>query len=231
MPHRQASSALAIVTNSSSPARLTRREMMQRALGVLGTILPASLAGAHPMARHLLDPTLLLAAGEKAESEDWKPEVFDANQNNALIAIAERVVPGSTKAQVNRVIDLLLGVETAENRQNFLSALATLNEESTRRFGRPAFALEAAQIDQLLSACSELKPQHPAEHDDEAASWKTNQTLPAKGAPNLRDHFENLKGWIVATYYSSEDGMRELGWTDEFFFEGPAGCAHPEGHS
>jgi hypothetical protein len=205
--------------------------MLQRVLGGLGTILSASVAEAHPMSRHLLDPTLLFAAGEKAESDDWKPEVLDSSQNSALIAIAERMVPGSTKAQVNRVIDLLLGVESAENRQNFLSALAALNEESTRRFGRPTSALDATQLDPLLSACSEAKPLHPAEHDDSAASWKTNQSLPTTGPPNLRDHFDNLKGWIVATYYSSEDGMRELGWTDEFFFEGPAECAHPEGHS
>jgi len=33
----------------------------------------------------------------------------------------------------------------------------------------------------------------------------------------LSGHFENLKGWISGAYYSSEMGMRELGWT-------PDGC-------
>ena len=29
----------------------------------------------------------------------------------------------------------------------------------------------------------------------------------------MRSHFQNLKDWIAGAYYSSEQGMRELGWT------------------
>jgi len=46
----------------------------------------------------------------------------------------------------------------------------------------------------------------------------------------IRDHFENLKGWIVGAYYSSEPGMRELGWTDNMFFPALPGCDHSDGH-
>jgi len=46
----------------------------------------------------------------------------------------------------------------------------------------------------------------------------------------LRKHFENLKGWISGAYYSSEAGMRELGWTEDRVFEKFPGCEHPEGH-
>jgi hypothetical protein len=32
-------------------------------------------------------------------------------------------------------------------------------------------------------------------------------------------------------YYSSEVGMKELGWTDENYFAGFPGCEHAGGHS
>jgi len=38
--------------------------------------------------------------------------------------------------------------------------------------------------------------------------------------------FENLKGWISGAYYSSEMGMRELGWTEDRVFGSFPGCEH-----
>jgi hypothetical protein len=50
------------------------------------------------------------------------------------------------------------------------------------------------------------------------------------GAPErvvtIRDHFELLKGWIAGAYYSSEAGMRELGWTGTVIHERFVGCEH-----
>ena len=46
----------------------------------------------------------------------------------------------------------------------------------------------------------------------------------------LRDHFDLLKGWIAGAYYSSEIGMRELGWTGNVVFAEFPGCQHPGGH-
>jgi hypothetical protein len=39
-----------------------------------------------------------------------------------------------------------------------------------------------------------------------------------------------LKGWVSGAYYSSEMGMRELGWTEDRVFASFPGCEHPEGH-
>lgn len=220
-----------ILATPPSPRRgLTRREILRRGLASLGAALAAPLSQAHPMRRHLADPTHLEAADEKIAAADWKPEFLNSTQNEALVAIAERMVPDSAKAQVNRVIDVLLSVETAENRQKFTAALAALDTESTKRSNRTVSHLGAAQLDEVLSTCSAVAPTHLAENDDSLASSKTNQKIASSSPPNLRDQFENLKGWIVATYYSSEQGMRELGWTDEFYFESPAECSHPEGH-
>ena len=44
------------------------------------------------------------------------------------------------------------------------------------------------------------------------------------------DYLDHLKGWIAGAYYSSEMGMKELGWTGNFTYEDFPGCQHPEGH-
>jgi len=55
-------------------------------------------------------------------------------------------------------------------------------------------------------------------------------TLTTSIRGGLRDHFENMKGWVVGTYYTSEVGMRELGWTGDFYFDHVPGCQHSEEH-
>ena len=87
---------------SSAPASkggFSRREMLQRILAGLGTVLAGPVAArAHPMYRHLLEGTTLESAGERAADPDWSPQVLDAHQNEVLIALAEGIVPGSSKA-------------------------------------------------------------------------------------------------------------------------------------
>jgi hypothetical protein len=205
--------------------------MLHRVLAGLGATLAAPLAvAAHPMARHLADPSVLQSAAASTSGADWSPQFLNPKQNKALVAIAERMLPGANAVQVNRVIDLLLSVDTVENQKMFAAALAVFDAESTRRFHGETAALSATQLGELLTACSTVEPAH-SEHDDSADDWKLNRKTPATAPPNLRDHFENLKGWIVATYYSSETGLRELGWNDDFYFESPPECAHPEGHT
>jgi hypothetical protein len=42
------------------------------------------------------------------------------------------------------------------------------------------------------------------------------------------EEFQNLKDWIAGAYYSSEQGMRELGWNGNYAFESYPGCEHEE---
>jgi hypothetical protein len=51
-----------------------------------------------------------------------------------------------------------------------------------------------------------------------------------RGPDNLRDHFDHLKDWVVGAYYSTEEGMRELGWTGNQFFPSFNACTHEGGH-
>jgi hypothetical protein len=138
-------------------------------------------------------------------------------QSRRLVVLAERIVPGSEKAQVNRFIDLLLSVDNEKHQRDFIDALAAFETESGKRFGKRLPALEGAQLDEILTDASINK----------VAAQETSGQREQSG---LYTHFENLKGWISGAYYSSEAGMRELGWTEDRVFEKFPGCEHPEGH-
>ena len=219
---------LPILSSSSEPrTRLTRREVLQRVFAGIGATLAAPLAaGAHPVMRHL---SRLVSQPAGDDAANWSPQFFDAKQNDVLIAISERMLPGASTVHVNRVIDLLMTVETDENRKQLAAALTALDEQAVKQFHSGVAKLPPDQVDEVLTFCAEQEPPH-AEHDDDAPGWKLNVRTPLTGTPNLRDHFENLKGWVVATYYSSEAGLRELGWNDDFYFEAPAECKHADGH-
>jgi len=205
---------------------VTRREMLQKVLTGLGATLAGSATAlAHPLHKYLSDPGSLEEASAKVAGESWSPEFLDSHQNATLIAIAEGILPGSTAAQVNRMIHLLLSIDTPENQRRFAAALGALDAESVKRFGHPIQASRPAELDALLSSCSTGKPGRAIQGN---ASDSDDQNAKVESAPTLRDHFENLKGWIVTTYYSSEIGMRELGWTEHVFFPAPGECSHSE---
>ena len=68
--------------------------------------------------------------------------------------------------------------------------------------------------------------------DDRNWGWFQVPGTKAPGPPKYssRDHFEEIKTRVSGAYYSSETGMRELGFTGRTFFEGFPGCTHPGGH-
>jgi hypothetical protein len=201
----------------SGNGRLTRREMVQRLLAGAGAGAAWPLvAAAHPIYAHLADGALFEDV-ENLGAADWKPLFLNAQQEELLAALAEAIVPGSGKARVERFIDLLLSVETAKHQSRFAESLAAFEAESQKRFGKRFPSVDASQQNALLMA---------------AASQPSKEDPPGgpKPNPSLHDHFENLKGWISGAYYSSEAGMRELGWTGEYVFESFPGCEHPEGH-
>jgi len=219
------------ILNSAADSRehLTRREVFHRFLGILAAALAGSnVARAHPIHNHLSQPGSILGAAAKMAADDWLPQSLDAHQNETLLVLSERILPGAADARVNRLIDLLLTVEIPANRQNFLDAVAVLDAEAKKRFKQPFVGLTTAQQEELLTACSTAKSAKPATaHDSDDIE---DDRAPVPGA-TLRDHFENLKGWIAGAFYSTETGMRELGWTEETYFDALPECTHPEGHA
>jgi hypothetical protein len=197
---------------------LTRREMVERLLAVMaaGAAWPL-LAASHPIYEMLRNDALLEKA-EKLGAADWKPVFLDAEQDENLNAIAEAIVPGSTKARVNRFLDLLLSVDTDIHKKEFVAALAAFGTESQKRFGKRFPSLDGRQQNILLTDVATA----PAKEDAAGSAGKENS--------GFHEHFENLKGWVGGAYYSSEMGMRELGWTEDRVFRSFPGCEHPEGH-
>jgi hypothetical protein len=211
--------------------RLSRREMIRKLVSGAGaSVVLAGTAAAHPIHKHLADGALLASADADVPASAWKPKYLDAPQNETLVDLAERMLPNSRKAQVNRLIDLLLSVETTKIQQEFKDSLAAFDLESMQRYSHPFRDISEAKQDELLTVASTAPPgrgigDHGWPDEDNPHPNKSTASV------TFRDHFENLKSWITGAFYSSEVGMRELGWTGVHFFMDFPGCQHPDGHS
>jgi Gluconate 2-dehydrogenase subunit 3 len=208
----------AVPGNSSNPETgINRREMVRRLMmaGGAGFALPG-IAEGHPIARHLAHQGAVAKAASTAVKTDGPPAFLDQHQSKTLEVLGERIIPGSAKAQVNRFIDLLLSVDTQDVQKKFIASLSAFDAESLKRFPHPYKDLTVSQQNEILTSASTAK-------HGEATEGQPHQVT-------LRDHFENLKGWVSGAYYSSEIGMKELGWTDQVFFTSFPGCQDPGQH-
>jgi len=209
-----------IGSGTAESTRLTRRKMVQRLLAGAGAGAAWPLAAtSHPIYELLRNNDAILDEAEQLGAATWKPMFLSSQQTEILTAFAESIVPGSRRAHVSRFIDLLLSVDKPENQHKFVESLTAMGAEAQKRFGKPFPALEETQKNELLTDVS-TKPEKP----------ENLGAGPAQKPSALYGHFENLKGWISGAYYSSEVGMRELGWTSDYAFDKFPGCAHPEGH-
>ena len=212
-------------TTPGTTRRLSRREIVQGLLAGMGALALPRNASSHPAFRHLLDAETLAKADTRAAAAKWTPEFLDSHQNQTLVLLSERIVPGSSQARVNRIIDLLLTVETADDRRKFTDSLSAIDAESRKRCGLLFKSLSPDRQDEILTSLAAGKPS--VDQDSGRRSVKKRLQQPAF---TPRDHFENVKTWIAGTYYSSEIGMRELGWTGDVYFVELPTCPHPEGH-
>lgn len=229
---------------SGGSGRLTRRQMMRGLLAGAGAgiALPAA-ASALPSS-----PAATGVNGSEAEStskasDAWRPVFLDEHQNATLIVLGEQIAPGSSKAQVNRFIDLLLSVlpadapqefVTGDNypryivevpapaRQRLLDALGALDGEARKRFGPPFKDLSQAQQLAILNDAAKAPAQA------KTTGPRVPQLLPVEKPVTLHDRFHDLKNWIIGAYYSTERGIRALGWNGEVVFPSYPGCPSSE---
>ena len=159
-------------------SRLNRRELFARAAQTLAA------AGLAPLAVAAEAQTESTAASADA----WKPQFFTLEQNDALAALGERMVPGSAAAQCSRFIDLMMTVESAAARSQLLDALAAFDREARQRHAESFRALPAEQQDAVLLLASARKSL-------------------------LHPQFQTVKEWTTAAFWSSREGMRALGGT------------------
>jgi gluconate 2-dehydrogenase subunit 3-like protein len=197
---------LANIPAADPAVGVSRRVALQALFGGVGGGLASSGAAAHPIREHLLNPGAIEQAQQRATAGS-APVFLDAHQAKTLEALADAIVPGSTAANVAPFLDQLLAVESADNQRAFLGSLGAFDMAAIRDHGKAWLALSAAEQDALLRVAST-----------------------AESSSALRGHFENIKDWIAGAYYSSERGMRELGWTGNTFHPELPGCTHPDGH-
>ncbi len=203
---------------------LTRREWVQRMLAGAGLAGPV-LGGADAI---IASPASDSTAAQSQAATAWKPAFFDDHQNQTIAALAEGIVPGSTAVQANRFLDLALDAETTDIQQKFVSSLNAMEGESLRRFAKSFIDISTGQQDEILTAASTGQSFRPILNEDEPIE---NGSQVGPPVHNLRDYFDYLKNWISMAYYSTEAGMKELGWTGENYFESLPVCQHSDDHS
>ena len=98
-------------------------------------------------------------------------------------------------------LDRLLAVESTDTQKRFTQALGAFEREAREAHGKPWKALTAEQATALLTKISGLP-------DSDAT----------------RRAFDGIKGAVAETYFSSEAGMKELGWNGSIAFAPPAAC-------
>ena len=126
-------------------------------------------------------------------------------------------------------VDQLLAVDTRDRQRSFLAALGAMQAESLSRFGKPWLSLDAAQKTVLLTSVSTGTKSRTPRY------WQPGEPVLVPEPPRLpltlRDRFDFLKERIATAYFSSEKGMKELGWTGQMVHGAFPGCTHPGGHA
>jgi gluconate 2-dehydrogenase subunit 3-like protein len=196
-----------------------RREMLQ---GL--TALGAGLAVPGGVHAHLVAPA---RAAAKAKAAGGTLAFLDAHQFATLSRLCALIVPGSDTAGADRFIDELLAVAGNERQREFLTAFGAIEGAALERFQKPFKALAEPQQVEVLTAVSS----GPSGGSD--WTWEPGKLIerPKDGPQSTttpRDHFDHLKRWIAEAYYTSEAGLKELGYTGNMMFAEFPDCKHPE---
>jgi glucoside 3-dehydrogenase (cytochrome c) hitch-hiker subunit len=150
---------------------------------------------------------------------NWKPQFFDAHQNETLIALTDLIIPatdtpGAKAALVNRYVDLRYNEESSENQQKIIQALAWFDGRSLALHNKPFVSLGEAQRTELLKPLADPEKALP---EDEAGVKA----------------FSLIKGLTIFGYYTSKIGLdEELQYQgDTYNTSFPGACTHPEHQS
>ena len=199
---------------------ISRRALIRGALALgAATALPG-LSFAQSLEAGLT-PAARGEDGSKFLSDpNWKPAFLNDQQNETLIALSDVIIPttdtpGAKEALVNRFLDLLLSIEPAESQRQFTEALASLDTESQKQFGKDF--RELAIEDQVWLVT-------PWSYPVDADPWREEEST----SNSVQQHFLRLKRLIAYAYYGSEIGQKELGWDGEFTHGPYEGCEHAD---
>ena len=181
--------------------RIGRRLVLQSlatGAGVAAFASTASAASAH--AHHAAAAATTPAAAASTEASAL---VFlDQHAFDTLAVLGDQIVPGSRAAKVPEFLDRLLAVESLETQKRFTQALGAFEQQARAAHAKPWKSLTAQQATALLTQISTQPDNEPA-----------------------RRAFENLKRSVVDAYYTSEAGLKDLGWDGSVTFAPPTVCA------
>ena len=158
---------------------MNRRDILKSVVAGAGA-LPAAAQhqGHHAAAQSATGAT-------KPATTAWKPLLFDAHQNETVVALTDLIIPatdtpGAREAKVNEYIDLILNDGPVERRSRFVKGLGALDGECIRKHGKPFTGCTKAQQTALLESMQ------------------------------VSPFFREIKRLTVEGYYSSKAGFDEL---------------------
>lgn len=190
------------VSDSGGPLRhfrVGRRAVLQSlatGAGVAAFASSASAAAAHVHHAGAVATESPVTAGAESGHLFLDHHAFDT-----LATLGEQIVPGSRAAQVPEFLDRLLAVESLETQQHFMQSIGAFEREARAANAVPWKAQSATQATALLAKISALP-------DDDV----------------LRHAFDRIKGAVSESYFSTEVGMKELGWDGSMTFAPPSVC-------
>jgi Gluconate 2-dehydrogenase subunit 3 len=196
-----------------------RREVLKTlAMGAGGlTTLPILGQAQPPTAVTMGLPTDADRAAQAGSN--WKPQFFDAHQNETLITLTDLIIPatdtpGAKAALVNRYLDLRYNEETGDNQQEIIQALAWFDGRSLSLHNKPFVSLTVPEQTALLNPLADPSKARP---EDEAGVKA----------------FDFIKGLTIFGYYTSKIGLdEELRYQgDTYNTSFPGACTHPEHQS
>jgi len=177
--------------------RLDRRTVLQGLATGVGTAVFASRAAA----AHLHGAAATQATTAATSVGEPALLFLDSHAFDTLALLSEQIVPGSRAAAVPEFLDRLLAVESLETQKNFMQALGAFEHEARAASGVPWKALAPGQANALLTKISTQPDADPS-----------------------RQAFDRIKGAVAESYYSTETGLKELGWDGSVTFAPPSIC-------
>lgn len=176
---------------ASDPGPLRHFRVGRRALltslatgaGVAAFTLPAVAAG------HVHHAGAAAETPDNTAHEEHGLLFLDQHAFDTLVLLSEQIVPGARDAKVPEILDRLLSVESLETQKRFTSVIGAFEGQARAAQGKPWKSLSSEQANALLTKISGLPK-------DDAS----------------RKAFDDLKAAVAETYYSTEVGMKEMGW-------------------
>jgi hypothetical protein len=177
--------------------RVGRRVVLQSLVAGAGAVVFASrVPAAH--GHHAAAAPEAAAAAIGADSTLL---FLDRHAFDTLALLSEQIVPGARAVEVPEFLDRLLAVESTETQKQFMQALGAFEHEAREAHGVSWKALTESQSTALLTKISTLPDSDPT-----------------------RKAFDGIKSAVSETYFSSEAGMKELGWNGSMAFAPPSVC-------